>query len=213
MCLVDDEQWLDHASAQVLAFVARRLGAESVGAGLRGAGRRAPSWRGCRSWRSTDLRDADARAAARRGADRADRRAGARSDRRRDAGQPAGAGGAAAGAGITAELAGGFGLPGAVPHAGRIEESFARRLDALAGPRRGGCCCSRRPNRQATRRWCGARPRGSGSVPTRRRPAAEAGLAEFGACVRFRHPLARSAAYRSAIRRWSGGRRTAPWPR
>ena len=29
-------------------------------------------------------------------------------------------------------------------------------------------------------------------------PAAEAGLAEFGARVRFRHPLVRSAAYRSA---------------
>ena len=31
VCIVDDEQWLDRASAQMLAFVARRLGEESVG--------------------------------------------------------------------------------------------------------------------------------------------------------------------------------------
>jgi hypothetical protein len=31
VCLVDDQQWLDHASAQILAFVAHRLEAESVG--------------------------------------------------------------------------------------------------------------------------------------------------------------------------------------
>ncbi|MGA7419311.1 MAG: ATP-binding protein, partial [Acidimicrobiales bacterium] len=31
VCLIDDQQWLDQPSAQVLAFVARRLGTESVG--------------------------------------------------------------------------------------------------------------------------------------------------------------------------------------
>src|SRR6202044_3458255 len=31
VCVVDDQQWLDHASAQALGFAARRLGADPVG--------------------------------------------------------------------------------------------------------------------------------------------------------------------------------------
>jgi hypothetical protein len=84
VCLVDDEQWLDHASAQALAFVARRLGAESVGLVFAA---RVPSsdLAGLPELVVRGLPEADARAAG-FGAARADRRAGPGPDRRRDAG-------------------------------------------------------------------------------------------------------------------------------
>ena len=45
--------------------------------------------------------------------------------------------------------------------------------------------------------WCGGPLDGWGSRSQAGAPAVGAGLVEFGARVRFRHPLARSAAYRS----------------
>src|SRR6202042_3749987 len=49
VCVVDDQQWLDHASAQALGFAARRPAADPVGLGFR-----ARTWPGCPSlwWRA-----------------------------------------------------------------------------------------------------------------------------------------------------------------
>ena len=96
-----------------------------------------------------------------------------------------------------AELAGGFGLPGAAPLAGRIEDSFARQLEALPPETRQLVqLAAADPSGDRALVW---RAAGRLGIPVQAAdPAAEAGLVEFGGRVRFRHPLARSAAYRSA---------------
>src|SRR6185312_4117590 len=100
-----------------------------------------------------------------------------------------------------AELAGGFGLPGARPGAapltGRIEDSFARQLAALPeATRRLLQLAAADPSGDRALVWRAARRLGIGVQAGT--PEVEAGLVEFGGRVRFRHPLARSAAYRSA---------------
>src|SRR4051795_7433320 len=96
-----------------------------------------------------------------------------------------------------AELAGGFGIAGGVPASGSIEETFRRRIDALPSD-------SRRLLRLAAADPVGdpllvgrAAERLGISTDAATAPA-QAGLLEFGARVRFRHPLVRSTAYRSA---------------
>src|SRR6266699_6515905 len=100
--------------------------------------------------------------------------------------------------GLTAvELAGGFGLPGALSLPRRIEESFRRRVEALpAQTRLLLLLAAAEPTGDPVLLWRAAGQLGIGAEAAG--PAAEAGLAEFGARVRFRHPLVRSAAYRSA---------------
>ena len=96
-----------------------------------------------------------------------------------------------------AELAGGFGLPDARPLASRIEETFVQRVRAL--PRetqRLLLVAAAEPVGDVSLLWRAADQLGiRGSAG---RPAEEAALIDLGIRVRFRHPLARSAAYRAA---------------
>jgi hypothetical protein len=93
-----------------------------------------------------------------------------------------------------AELAGGFGLPGAVSLPRRIEESFRRQLgDLPERTRRLLQLAAADPTGDPLLVWESARQLGITAAAAA--PAIEAGLVEFGSRVRFRHPLVRSAAY------------------
>ena len=100
--------------------------------------------------------------------------------------------------GVTsAELAGGFALPDAMPLSGRIEESFRRRLEPLPDDTlRLLQLAAADPVGDPVLVWRAAERLGIATEAAT--PTAEAGLVEFGARVRFRHPLVRSAVYRSA---------------
>jgi DNA-binding CsgD family transcriptional regulator len=195
VCLVDDQQWLDHASAQILAFVARRLETESLG--LVFAARVLGSeLAGLPELMVGGLREGDARALL-------DSVLTGPLDERVRAQIVAETGGNPLALlelvrGVTpAELAGGLGLPGSAPISGQIEEAFRRRIDALpAQTRRLLLVAAADPTGDPGLVW---RAAGRLGIPAEAAtPAAEADLVEFGAWVRFRHPLVRSAAYRSA---------------
>jgi DNA-binding CsgD family transcriptional regulator len=193
--LVDDEQWLDRASAQALGFAARRLAAEPVGLIFAA---RAPGEElaGLPELTVTGLGERDARALL------SSVLAGPLDARVRDQIVAETRGNPLAllelPRGLTsAQLAGGFGLPGAGPLSGRIEESFGRRVEALpAQARKILLVAAAEPAGDTMLVWRAAGVLGIGAEAAA--PAVEAGLIELGAQVRFRHPLVRSVAYRSA---------------
>ncbi len=195
ICVVDDAHWLDAASAQALAFVARRLEAESVGLVFAA---RAPrdDVAGVPELVVEGLREDDARAlldSVLTGPLDARVRERIVSETR---GNPLALLELPRGW-TPAELAGGFGLHGAVPLSGSIEESFRRRLDALpAETRRLLQLAAADPVGEPVLVWRAAERLAIGTGAAA--PAVEAGLLEFGSRVSFRHPLVRSAAYRSA---------------
>jgi DNA-binding CsgD family transcriptional regulator len=194
LCVVDDGQWLDQASAQVLAFAARRLGAESVGL-VFAASARTRELADLPTLVVEGLPDADARLLLDATL------AGPIDTRVRDQIIAEAHGNPLAllelPRGLTVgQLAGGFGFPGSPGLASAMEDSFRRRVDALPGPtRKLLLVAAADPTGDAALVWRAASRLGIGAEEAT--PAVEAGLAEFGARLRFRHPLVRSAAYRS----------------
>ena len=195
--VVDDAQWLDKASALSLAFVARRLLAESVG--LVFAVREPSSVRelaGLPELVVGGLGDDDARALL----DSA--LPGPLDEQVRDRVVAESRGNPLAllelPRGLSpAELAGGFGLLDVIPLANRIEQSFQRRLESLpAETRRVLLTAAAEPVGDVTLLWRAARQLGLGADAAL--PAQSAGLIDLGAHVRFRHPLVRSAVYQAA---------------
>jgi DNA-binding CsgD family transcriptional regulator len=195
ICVVDDEQWLDRASSQALTFVARRLDAESVALVFAA---RATSYElaGLPELLVDDLRERDARALLDSVV------TGPLDTRVRERIVSETRGNPLAllelARGLTPEdLAGGFGLPGTPPLSGGIEETFRRRIEALpAETQRLLQLAAVDPVGEPLLVWRAAERLG---IPSQAAgPAAEAGLLEFNTRVQFRHPLVRSAAYRSA---------------
>jgi DNA-binding CsgD family transcriptional regulator len=195
ICLIDDQQWLDHASAQTMGFVARRLGADPVGL-VFAAREPGPELAGLPELEVGGLPEGDARALL----DSA--LSGPIDGRVRDQILAETQGNPLAllelPRGLTpAELAGGLGLPGTAPLPRRIEESFRRQLEALpTDARRLLLVAAAEPYGDLPLVWRAAERLGI-PVPAAT-PALEAGLVEFGTRVRFRHPLLRSASYRAA---------------
>ncbi|MFJ6985546.1 MULTISPECIES: AAA family ATPase [unclassified Streptomyces] len=195
LCLVDDHQWLDRASARVLAFVARRLGAESVGLVL--AVRDVPpDLAGLAQLPVHGLADADARALLERALTRPIDVLVRDQVVAEAQGNPLALLELADGL-AQDRLAGGFGLPGALPLGESVRRRFSQRVEALP------------PDSRLLLLLVAADPCGDAALVGR---AAEAlgipaaalasasdhGLADLGLRPSFRHPLIRSVVYGTA---------------
>jgi len=198
ICIVDDAQWLDQASAQILGFVARRLFAERVAVVC--AARTSTGddvLGGLPELSVPGLRDSDARALLLENVHGPLDAAVCDQIITESHGNPL----ALLELPRTwnaADLAGGFGLPGSHPVVSKIERSYARRLAQLPS------------DTQLLLLAAAAEPLGDpvllhraaetlGIDMAEAGPAVDAGLLKIGGRVEFAHPLVRSAAYRSAV--------------
>jgi DNA-binding CsgD family transcriptional regulator len=200
LCLVEDAQWLDAASSQILGLVARRVRGESVAIVLalreRGSDASPRDFDGLCELRLDGLAEADSRALL------ASVVTGRLDSSVRDRIVAETRGNPLALLELPrhmtpAELAGGFDLPSAHKLPTHIEDHYLRRIGELP---------------EATRQLmlvAAAEPMGDAALVLRAgreldiessalAPAEAADLLEIGARVRFRHPLVRSAVYRAA---------------
>lgn len=194
LCVVDDAQWLDRASARVLAFVSRRLLAEKI-AMVFAAREPIEALASVAELQVGPLGRRDARALLASVLP-------ARLDERvlerivvEARGNPLAL--LELPRGLTpAKLAGGFGLPAALPLSARIEQSFAQRLARLGrDARRLLLVAAADPTGDAALEWRAAQRLG---IRESAAYTAEAdGLVAFDGGVAFRHPLVRSAVYRT----------------
>ncbi|ROO86646.1 regulatory LuxR family protein [Actinocorallia herbida] len=195
VCVIDDAQWLDRASAQVLMFVARRLMAERVACvfAVRESGE-THALPGLPVLEIGGLRDADARTLVRRVVP------GPLDEEVRDRivfesrGNPL----------ALLELprsasAGGFlAAPTGQSLSGRLEDGFQRRLSGLsADTRMMLLLAAAEPLGDPALLWRAADVLGADTSAV---DAADE-LVDFGDRVRFRHPLVRSAVYNAAAPR------------
>ena len=195
LCVIDDAQWIDQASALTLAFVARRLLADPLGI-VFAAREPGPELRQLSELEVRGLRDGDARALLgsvvrfRLDVQVRDRIiAEARGNPLALLELPRGL--------TPTELAGGSDLLGTQALSARIEASFVRQLETLPeDAQRLLLVAAAEPVGDPVLLWRAAER--LAVAPGSASSAEAAGLLVVGERVAFRHPLVRSAAYGSA---------------
>src|SRR6201995_4538939 len=195
VCVVDDAQWLDRASAQCVAFVARRLLAESV-VMLFAAREQSDLFAGLPKLGLEGLRGADARSLLVSVIPGRLDDGVAHQLLAETRGNPLAL--LELPRGLTAaQLAGGFGLPGALSLSGRIEQTYRGRLEALSGQSQQLLlvAAAEAVGDQGLL-WRAAERLGITGAALE--PAEAAGLIEIDERGGFGHPLVRSAIYRWA---------------
>ena len=198
LCVIDDAQWLDQATADALTLAARHLSTDSVAIffGVRDDPGQQEGWRSITELRLTPLADGHARELLSRALYapldthvREQILSEARGNPLAilELGRGFGPGG----------MAGGYRLPAATSTAGRVEQLYSRQLQTLPADARAiAQLAAADPTGDPLLLWRAAAA--SGIERSSAVALLDTDLLEIDARVRFRHPLVRSAVYQDA---------------